>query len=403
MSEVINLNRTTPAAEAGYVLGRWQRVTTPSSTDPTSGQPVFATSVELANVGGATPKTANYTAVAADCGTLLSFNSGSAVTLTLPATPPPIGTAPTNLWKIAVANIGTGVLTISPNGLDIDGAATSLTLNQGTGIDIFTDGTNYFTVRGAAGTVAFGGVSAKTANYTAVAGDSGQLISFTSSGAVTLTLPAMPPSAKWFIAVQNVGAGVLTVSPNGLDLDGVATSLTLNQNQGVLIYTDGTNYFTERGVGFTSPLTTKGDLYGHSTVDARIPVGADGTLLTADSTQTLGLAWKAQPYDVTSFLAGNPVASGLVLGLTFARAVNFLSNFSGSVGTVGTNPTASAVYTVKKNGSSVGTVAISTAGAFTFSTSGAVSFASGDRMTITAPTVQDATLGDVAMTLAGTR
>ena len=149
MSEVINLNRTTPAAEAGYVLGRWQRVTTPSSTDPTSGQPVFATSVELANVGGATPKTANYTAVAADCGTLLTFNSGSALTLTLPATPPPIGTAPTNLWKVAVSNIGAGLLTINPNGLNIDGSASNLTLNQGFGFDIYTDGTNYFTVRGA--------------------------------------------------------------------------------------------------------------------------------------------------------------------------------------------------------------------------------------------------------------
>jgi hypothetical protein len=43
----------------------------------------------------------------------------------------------------------------------------------------------------------------------------------------------------------------------------------------------------------SSPLTTKGDLYGHSTVDARIPVGTDGFVLTADSTQTLGLKWSA--------------------------------------------------------------------------------------------------------------
>jgi hypothetical protein len=43
----------------------------------------------------------------------------------------------------------------------------------------------------------------------------------------------------------------------------------------------------------SSPLTTKGDIYGYSTVDARVPVGADGQVLTADSTQVLGVKWAA--------------------------------------------------------------------------------------------------------------
>lgn len=42
-----------------------------------------------------------------------------------------------------------------------------------------------------------------------------------------------------------------------------------------------------------TPLTTKGDLFGYSTADARIPVGADGTVLTADSAETLGVKWAA--------------------------------------------------------------------------------------------------------------
>lgn len=45
------------------------------------------------------------------------------------------------------------------------------------------------------------------------------------------------------------------------------------------------------GGGTTSPLTTKGDLYGFSTVNARIPVGADTQVLTADSSQLLGVKW----------------------------------------------------------------------------------------------------------------
>lgn len=43
--------------------------------------------------------------------------------------------------------------------------------------------------------------------------------------------------------------------------------------------------------GSVSPLTTKGDVWGYSTRDARIPVGADGNVLTADSTQALGVKW----------------------------------------------------------------------------------------------------------------
>src|SRR4029077_13264313 len=45
------------------------------------------------------------------------------------------------------------------------------------------------------------------------------------------------------------------------------------------------------GGGSTSPLTTKGDVWGFSTVDARIPIGSDNQVLTADSTQALGLKW----------------------------------------------------------------------------------------------------------------
>lgn len=40
-----------------------------------------------------------------------------------------------------------------------------------------------------------------------------------------------------------------------------------------------------------SPLTTKGDLYGFSTTNTRLAVGANGTVLTADSAQATGLKW----------------------------------------------------------------------------------------------------------------
>lgn len=61
-------------------------------------------------------------------------------------------------------------------------------------------------------------------------------------------------------------------------------------------YCGGTDYTVARSdeipAAYTSPLTTKGDLFGHSTVDARVPLtGSDGYVLTEDSTTTLGVKW----------------------------------------------------------------------------------------------------------------
>jgi hypothetical protein len=104
---------------------------------------------------------------------------------------------------------------------------------------------------------ATGFVQSKSGNYTAVRGDEGNLLSFSSSSAVTLTLPNPIPAhpqvigmtdSGWWIPVQNIGTGVLTISPNGLLIDGLPASITLGQNQGVAIFTDGSNYFTFHGV-----------------------------------------------------------------------------------------------------------------------------------------------------------
>jgi len=44
-------------------------------------------------------------------------------------------------------------------------------------------------------------------------------------------------------------------------------------------------------IGAGSPLTTKGDIFGFDTANARIPVGTDGQVLTADSVEALGVKW----------------------------------------------------------------------------------------------------------------
>lgn len=56
--------------------------------------------------------------------------------------------------------------------------------------------------------------------------------------------------------------------------------------------------------GSTSPLTTKGDLYTFSTVDARLPVGANGTIFTADSSASTGNKWTTATFPSTATGSG---------------------------------------------------------------------------------------------------
>jgi hypothetical protein len=56
------------------------------------------------------------------------------------------------------------------------------------------------------------------------------------------------------------------------------------------------------GTGLTSPLTTKGDLWGFAGTNVRIPVGQNGQVLTADSTEAAGVKWAAAGSSVTKVL-----------------------------------------------------------------------------------------------------
>jgi hypothetical protein len=208
--------------------------------------------------GGVNEQTTNYTAQAGDYGKLIVFNSASAATLTLPNPPTP------NTWFIGVENINTGVVTINPNGLDLDASASSITLAQNQGVFIYTDGVNYFTERGLATASGggSGGVNQQTGNYTAVAGDNGKLLYFHAFTSGTLTLPAIPPSNTWNVFVQNNFSGILTISPNGLNINGSGSSLLLSgagggaTGQGLYITTDGTNYFAQPSVLYAGSVIT---------------------------------------------------------------------------------------------------------------------------------------------------
>lgn len=122
-----------------------------------------------------------------------------------------------------------------------------------TGMTGMTGATGMTGPQGPPGAGTAGGTNTQSGTlYAAASGDSGKNIPFTNASASTLTLPSPPPSTSWWICTQAAGAGGLTVSRNGLTIDGASSDLSLSQNQGVCIYTDGSNYFTQRGIGGSS-------------------------------------------------------------------------------------------------------------------------------------------------------
>lgn len=105
---------------------------------------------------------------------------------------------------------------------------------------------------------------------------------------------------------QNALSTQLTIGPSSVTVAGTLSASNLS----------GTNT-GDQTFASLSPLTTKGDVLGFSTVNSRVPVGVDTFVLTADSTQTLGVKWAAAAsgggVPIPS-ISGNWYASGTING-----------------------------------------------------------------------------------------
>ena len=96
---------------------------------------------------------------------------------------------------------------------------------------------------------------------------------------------------------QAVDTRIKALNPNTTLGDLNYGSATANTNTRLPIGTNGQVLAVSGGVpawtttADVTPLTTKGDLFTFTTVDARLGVGTNGQVLTADSTAATGLAW----------------------------------------------------------------------------------------------------------------
>ena len=170
-----------------------------------------------------------------------------------------------------------------------------------------------------------GSTTAKTVSYVLVAADAGTTVAMNAAGATTITVNTGLFAAGDTVFIQNLGAGACTVTA-GTATVATAGSLILPQNDAGILYFTATGvsiFYDFIQAGAVSPLTTKGDVYTFSTSDARIGVGANNTVLTADSAEATGLKWAtptatepitfwARPASVQTFTAST--ATKVTLG-----------------------------------------------------------------------------------------
>lgn len=90
------------------------------------------------------------------------------------------------------------------------------------------------------------------------------------------------------------------------------------------------------------------------------PAGADGV----DGVD--GADGVANRVSISHSSTGTPIVSTTILCFMPDFAMRIVAGMSGSLGRVATNPTGSVVFDLKKNGVSVGSMTVSSAGAFSF-------------------------------------
>jgi hypothetical protein len=108
-----------------------------------------------------------------------------------------------------------------------------------------------------------------------------------------------PANLTASISLSTTGGIQFTSGKLSIKIDAAGTGLSLSSS----------------GLKYTNPLTTKGDLATYSTAPARLAVGANNTIVTADSAQTTGIKWTSAPL-LASTQVGDNASGNYVITLT---------------------------------------------------------------------------------------
>lgn len=187
----------------------------------------------------------SYTYVSGDWGKLVTHSNASAIAGSLPQA----GASFPNGWHMDVLNMGAGTLTITPSTSTIDGGA-SLSLTTGQGVTIVSDGTNYFSLRGA------GGYTLPTASTTVLGGVKIDGTTITIASGVISASGSSPSTSSLTDFAQDTGTttGLTYGYKAGRIRDG--TTIT-NVAAGTIAMTASTtNYVEVSGAGTVSTNTT---------------------------------------------------------------------------------------------------------------------------------------------------
>ena len=228
---------TTTATEIGYVNGVTSSIQTQLNSKQATGNYITALTGDVTASG---PGSVAATIAATSNATLVTLSA-----LTTAASLVTVGTISTGVWSATTIAVNKG--------------GTGLTAGTSGGILGYTaTGTLASSALLATGQVVLGGGAGATPT-TLAAGTQYQVLVM---GATT------PRYGQVNLSQAAAITGTLPIGNGGTGQTTVATAF-----------------------GALSPLTTKGDILAYSTLNTRLAVGADGTVLTASSAAATGLTW----------------------------------------------------------------------------------------------------------------